>query len=131
MTTAYGRPFQPVELEDSERKKFALRPMLDQLGREKSLGESGRASLTLVHGLGLTAVLTTARAGTVFDAHQAAGPTLFLVLSGELAVTAVDEGRSVLLVENDAFALGPEVPHVVEARNACAFLTIIGEQQVA
>ena len=130
MSKAYGRPFQPVELEDSERKKFSIRPMLDQLRREKTLAESGRASLTLVHGPGLTAVLTVARAGTVFDEHQAAGPTLFLVVSGELSVSPVG-AAAVRLAEEDAFALGPDVRHVVEALHECAFFTIIGEQQVA
>ena len=130
MSPAYDRPFQPIELEDSERRKFAVRPILAQLRGEKSLAESGRASLTLVHGPGLTAVLTVARAGALFEEHQAAGPTLFLVVSGELSVAPLG-GAAVLLAEDDMFALGPDVRHVVEARSECAFFTIIGEQQVA
>jgi hypothetical protein len=42
MTTAYGRPFHPVDLDGGERKKFAIRAMLQQLWREESL--EGRAS---------------------------------------------------------------------------------------
>jgi len=101
--------------------------MLEQLLREKSFAESGRASLTLVHGPGLTAVLTVARTGTVFDEHRAAGPTLFLVVTGELSVAPAGEDP-VWLTDDDAYALGADVRHVVEARTECAFFTIIGEQ---
>lgn len=127
MAKAYERPFHPIELEDSELKKFALRPMMEQLRREESLAESGRASLTLVHGPGLTTVLTVARKGTTFEEHEAGGPTLFFVLTGQLYVAPVNQ-RGVLLAEGDAFALGPDLRHVLEVRSECAFLTVIGEQ---
>src|SRR5262245_45944973 len=86
MTSAYGRPFHPLELDDSEVRKFPIRAMLEQLRREDAFAHSGRASLTLVHGPGLTVVLTAARAGAVFEEHEAGGPTVFVVLSGGLSV---------------------------------------------
>ena len=124
----YQRPFRPVELDDSELRKFPIAAMLEQLRGEDTVAESGRASLTLVHGPGLTAVLTVARVGTVFDQHQAAGPMLLVILSGRLAVEPVTDGGSIELSAFDAFALGPDAPHVLEARSDAAFLTIIGEQ---
>ena len=124
----YERPFRPVELDDSELKKFPIAAMLEQLRGEDSVGENGRASLTLVHGPGLTTVLTVARVGTIFEQHQAAGPMLLVVLSGELAVEPLRDGGPIELSAFDAFALGPDVPHVIEARSDAAFLTIIGEQ---
>jgi quercetin dioxygenase-like cupin family protein len=127
MTTAYERPFHPIDLENSELRKFALRAMVAQLETEESLHESGRASLTLVHGPGLTVVLTAARTRTTFEEHQAAGPTLFIVLTGSLAVMPAGQ-PALALTEGDAFALGPDVRHTLEARSNCAFLTIIGEQ---
>ena len=78
--------------------------------------ESGRASLTLVHGPGLTVVLTVARPGTVFEPHQAAGPTLLLPLDGQLSIVPLTGGSPVVLAERDAFALGPDVRHVLEVR---------------
>src|SRR5262245_6677872 len=122
MTSAYDRPFFPIELENSELRKFSLRAMVTQLERELSRNDSGRASLTLVHGPGLTAVLTVARAGTTFEEHQAAGPTLFVVLSGALSVLPVEQQR-MALAEGDAFALGPDVRHTLEASSDCSFLT--------
>lgn len=131
MTTAYGRPFLPVDLDSGELKKFAIRPMLEQLRREDSLSESGRASLTLVHGPGLTGVLTVAQAGTVFEEHEAGGPTLLLILGGTLSVMPAASQSPIALTEGDAFALGPDVRHVLKVISDCAFLTIIGEQATA
>lgn len=126
--TPYERPFRPVELDDSELRKFPIAAMVEQLRGENTLDESGRASLTLVHGPGLTAVLTVARAGTVFEQHQAGGPTVFVLLSGQMSVVPLSNNGPVALTELDAFALGPEVRHVLEVRADAAFLTIIGEQ---
>lgn len=126
---AYERPYRPIPLADVEMKDFVFRPMIEQLCGEPSLHSSGRAALTLVHGDGLTVVLTVARAGTHYEAHDAAGPTLFVVLAGLVAVdgggahTRVDEGG--------ALALGPRVHHAIDAESDCAFLTIIGEQDGA
>jgi quercetin dioxygenase-like cupin family protein len=128
MDTAYERPFRPVDLTDAETRNFPLPAMRRQLTSEESYGATGRASLTLVHGEGLTAVLTAARPGTRFDEHVAGGPTLFVVLSGRLVIEPAT-GGSRTLEEGQAFALGPHVRHAMHAAGETMFLTVIGEQE--
>lgn len=132
MSDVYDRPFHPVELDAAQLERFPTRAMIEQLRREETMESSGRASLTLVHGEGLTAVLTVAAAGTRFDDHQAGGPTFFIVLDGRIAIVpATSHGAPVALQHGDAFALGPHVRHVIEAESDCAFFTVIGDQDPA
>jgi quercetin dioxygenase-like cupin family protein len=126
---AVARPFQSLSLEGSALEKLPVAELLDQLRGEDSLSTTGRASLTLIHSRGLTVVLTLSRGGTVFDDHEAGGPTVVVVLRGELHVTASSAGsEATRLLTGEMFAIGREVRHVLEAQSECAFLTIIGEQ---
>lgn len=129
MTDAYERPYRPVALNGTELKDFAFQPMMQKLWGEPSLRSSGRAALTLVHGDGLTAVLTVAHAGTHYEAHDAGGPTLYVVLSGSVTVGDGSAGARILVEAGGAVALGPRLRHAIDAESDCAFLTIIGERE--
>jgi quercetin dioxygenase-like cupin family protein len=94
--------------------------------KEEAFRKSGRDALTLVHGRDLTAVLTAAKKGTICGEHRNPGPTMILPLSGSLRISASALGRSLDLRRGSAAAVAPKVPHVIEARSTCAFLTLIG-----
>jgi len=127
MTDAYQRPYRPVVLDGAQLKEFAFGPMIEQLHGERAAADGDRSALTLVHGEGLTVVLTVARPGTRCEPHDAAGPTMLLVLSGTIAVGA--EGERHRVEKGGALAIGASVRHEIDAESDCAFLTIIGEQE--
>lgn len=126
MEAASARPLDP---EQPALHELPLQELADRLLAEEMYDVSGRASQTLVHGSGLTIVLTTARAGTRFDEHVTTGPTLLVPLAGRLTATSSDgEEGTALAGESRVFTIGANVRVSIDAETDCTFLTIIGEQ---
>lgn len=127
MAQAYERPFRPVELSVESMRSFPLQSMIQQLRSERTYRDAGRDALTLVHGEGLTAVLTVARQGTTCDEHSYPAPTLMLGLLGSLSISSPSDGGERSLREGEVIGMAPNVGHAVTAKSDCAFLTVIGE----
>lgn len=122
-------PVRPLDPDQPALHELPLQELTDRLLAEESFDSSGRASQTLVHGSGLTIVLTTARAGTRFDEHVTTGPTLLVPLSGRLTATSSDgEECTAASADTRVFTIGAAVRVGIEAETDCTFLTIIGEQ---
>lgn len=126
MEAASVRPLDP---DQPSLHELPLQELADRLVAEESFDTSGRASQTLVHGSGLTIVLTTARAGTHFDEHVTTGPTLIVPLSGRLTAVSTDgEECTALAGETRVFTIGANVRISLDAETDCTFVTVIGEQ---
>ena len=90
MGEAFHRPYEPIDPAAERVTPFRLDAMAQQLRAESTFQNGDRDALTLVHGDGLTAVLTVAKRGTVCDLHHQPGPSLIVDLSGSLTVHPED-----------------------------------------
>lgn len=128
MEPTYDRPFEPTSIEADTLRGFPLSEMTEQLKTERAFRDSGRDSLTLVHGPDLTLVLTVVRGGTACDEHRSPGPAAIVVLSGTLVLSGPDTDAFTVLPAGSMVAVGPGLVHVLAAENDAAYLTVIGRQ---
>jgi quercetin dioxygenase-like cupin family protein len=131
MSVAYTRPFHPLEFATKAAGQFALGAMIDQLQNEGSYRTAHRNALTLVRDDGLTAVATVARKGAQCEEHFSRGPTVFIVLEGELAIESAGDDRVITLPKGSVGVLAREIRHQLTAVSDCAYLMIMGRRRKA
>ena len=126
MKQAYERPFRPTEITDSTVAFFPLLSMVNKLMTEDVLENTGRNSLSLVHGNDLTVVLIVLKDQAVLHEHIAPSPITVTALSGHLEFSATTESNPVRLRTGEAAVCAAHLPHSVKALEDSAFLLVIG-----
>ena len=126
MRQAYERPFRPTEITASTVTSFPLLSMANQLMTEDVLENTGRNSLSLVHGNDLTVVLLVLKDQAVLHEHIAPGPITVTALSGHLEFSTTTESEPLKLRAGEAAVCAAHLPHSVKALEDSAFLLVIG-----
>ncbi len=130
MEKAFTRPFRPTELTGSAVASLSTRAMAEQLMGEDTFAETGRDSLTLIHGPALTVVLVVLGEGATLKEHRAPSAVTLVPLFGRLSLTVPDQSEPVEFTPEMPVAFAAEVPHSVEAAEDSAFLLILGGQKL-
>ena len=124
MNTSFERPYRPVNLNVPTTKAFPLMSMAEKLMEEATSATSGRASLTLAHGVEMTMVLVVLKAGTTLEEHQAPAAATVITLSGNIIFTT--SGEKIALEQGEAVTFTADVLHAVYASEDSALLILIG-----
>ena len=124
MKTAYNRPYKPVDLNISQIEGFPLNAMIEQLMKEADSASSGRASLTLARGAGMTVVLVCMKAERTLDEHSAPATATVVTLGGNILFTS--SSKDLTLTQGESVTFTSDVKHSVHANEDSSFLIIIG-----